>query len=834
MELRPRNKAIEVVDLEKEVGFNSDEEPFTIPSDDDLVDPEFQGDEDVEEDEEEVGANDDLPVPVPVLAPVPLANVNLRRASTKRKKPGPSREKDVLLWEIWEKDQKRWIDEHMTEDVNLDQQNAVIAETAEAPSDLIMPLLRYQKEFLAWASKQELSVRGGILADEMGMGKTIQAISLVLARREVDRAQFGEAVGCTLVLCPLVAVSQWLNEIVRFTSPGSTKVLVYYGAKREKNIKEFMNYDFVLTTYSTVESEYRRHMMPPRVQCAYCSKLFYPKKLSIHLRYFCGPLAVRTAKQSKQKSKKSTASYSKQGKEADAVKDKNLKKSKKKSKQPVEEDDLGSDDREKSLLHSIKWNRIILDEAHYIKERRSNTARAVFALEATYRWALSGTPLQNRVGELYSLIRFLQILPYSYYFCKDCDCRILDYMAHQSCPSCPHNTVRHFCWWNKYVAKPVTLHGSFGMGKRAMILLKHKVLKDILLRRTKLGRAADLALPPRIISLRRDSLDVKEADYYESLYKDSQAEFNTYIQAGTLMNNYAHIFDLLTRLRQAVDHPYLVVYSNSSGANANLLDENKTEQECGLCHDPAEDYVVTSCAHVFCKACLIGFSTSLGKVTCPTCSKLLTVDWTTKADTEPQASKTTLKGFRASSILNRIKLNDFQTSTKIEALREEIRFMVERDGSAKAIVFSQFTSFLDLINYTLGKCGVSCVQLVGSMTMAARDTAINKFKDDPDCRVFLMSLKAGGVALNLTVASHVFMMDPWWNPAVERQAQDRIHRIGQYKPIRIVRFIIENTVEERILRLQKKKELVFEGTVGGSQEAIGKLTEADMRFLFTT
>ncbi|AEE27792.1 unnamed protein product [Arabidopsis thaliana] len=833
MELRSRNKAIrpstEVVDLEEGTGINPDEEPYAISSDDDSIGSEFQGDEEEEEELEEVVANDDLPNPVPV-----LAIVNLPRASKKRKKPDARKEKVVLLWETWEKEQNSWIDEHMSEDVDLDQHNAVIAETAEPPSDLIMPLLRYQKEFLAWATKQEQSVAGGILADEMGMGKTIQAISLVLARREVDRAQFGEAAGCTLVLCPLVAVSQWLNEIARFTSPGSTKVLVYHGAKRAKNIKEFMNYDFVLTTYSTVESEYRRNIMPSKVQCAYCSKSFYPKKLVIHLRYFCGPSAVKTAKQSKQKRKKTSDSSSQQGKEADAGEDKKLKKSKKKTKQTVEKDQLGSDDKEKSLLHSVKWNRIILDEAHYIKERRSNTARAVFALEATYRWALSGTPLQNRVGELYSLIRFLQIRPYSYYFCKDCDCRILDYVAHQSCPHCPHNAVRHFCWWNKYVAKPITVYGSFGLGKRAMILLKHKVLKDILLRRTKLGRAADLALPPRIITLRRDTLDVKEFDYYESLYKNSQAEFNTYIEAGTLMNNYAHIFDLLTRLRQAVDHPYLVVYSNSSGANANLVDENKSEQECGLCHDPAEDYVVTSCAHVFCKACLIGFSASLGKVTCPTCSKLLTVDWTTKADTEHKASKTTLKGFRASSILNRIKLDDFQTSTKIEALREEIRFMVERDGSAKAIVFSQFTSFLDLINYTLGKCGVSCVQLVGSMTMAARDTAINKFKEDPDCRVFLMSLKAGGVALNLTVASHVFMMDPWWNPAVERQAQDRIHRIGQYKPIRVVRFIIENTVEERILRLQKKKELVFEGTVGGSQEAIGKLTEEDMRFLFTT
>ncbi|XP_022777033.1 ATP-dependent helicase rhp16 isoform X3 [Durio zibethinus] len=622
---------------------------------------------------------------------------NRKKRNNVKKKKKKTRAGPPLRWEDWEQEHEKWIDDNLTADIDLDQQNAVIAETFEASSELIIPLLRYQKEWLAWALKQEDSAtKGGILADEMGMGKTIQAIALVLAKREILHAIEPDGslltpgsstdlamIKGTLVICPVVAVSQW---------------------------------------------------------------------------------------------------------------------------------------------------------AHFVKDRRCNTAKAVLTLESLYKWALSGTPLQNRVGELYSLVRFLQIVPYSYYLCKDCDCRTLDYSSSTQCSNCPHNSVRHFCWWNKYVATPIQQYGNGEIGKRAMILLKHKILKNIVLRRTKKGRAADLALPPRIISLRRDTMDIKETDYYESLYSESQAQFNTYVQAGTVMNNYAHIFDLLTRLRQAVDHPYLVVYSSTTQRAGNIIncDKNNDEQACGICHEPAEDPVVTACSHVFCKACLIDFSASLGQVSCPSCSRLLTVDLTTNADAVGQSSRTTLKGFKPSSILNRIQLNDFQTSTKIEALREEIRFMVERDGSAKAIVFSQFTSFLDLINYSLHQSGINCVQLVGSMSMAARDYAIKRFTEDPDCKIFLMSLKAGGVALNLTVASHVFLMDPWWNPAVERQAQDRIHRIGQCKPIRVVRFVIENTIEERILKLQEKKELVFEGTVGGSSEALGKLTEADMRFLFVT
>lgn len=124
------------------------------------------------------------------------------------------------------------------------------------------------------------------------------------------------------------------------------------------------------------------------------------------------------------------------------------------------------------------------------------------------------------------------------------------------------------------------------------------------------------------------------------------------------------------------------------------------------------------------------------------------------------------------------------------------------------------------------------MKLSGSMTVEQRDKIITAFKEDSSIRVLLISLKAGGVALNLTVASRIFLMDPWWNPAAEMQAIDRTHRIGQYKPIFATRFIIEDSIEERILKLQEKKKLVFDGTVGGDAGSMTKLTVDDMRFLF--
>merc|ERR1740127_167795 len=158
--------------------------------------------------------------------------------------------------------------------------------------------------------------------------------------------------------------------------------------------------------------------------------------------------------------------------------------------------------------------------------------------------------------------------------------------------------------------------------------------------------------------------------------------------------------------------------------------------------------------------------------------------------------------------------------------------MMKSDKSAKAIVFSQYGMMLELVEFRLKREGISCVIFRGGMSMQAREDALAAFNTDPSLKVILISLKAGGEGLNLQVANHVFMLDPWWNPAGEMQAIQRAHRIGQTKEVRAVRFITTGTVEEKIIALQEKKQLVFDGAIDNSAAAISKLTEQDLRFLF--
>lgn len=274
-----------------------------------------------------------------------------------------------LMWEVWEEETERWLDQHMREDNNLENSNEIMEETVDASPDFVMPLLRYQKEWLAWGLKQEDSAsRGGILADEMGMGKTVQAIALVLAKRALSRELSGPGpaelaassstlpcVKTTLVICPLIAVMQWVNEIDQFTTNGSTKVLAYHGPNRGKTLFEFSEYDFIITTYSIVESEYRKHFMPPKESCEWCGKKLYARTMKIHRQRYC--TGVKIVKQSKQDIKKEQDLSDEEDDKKKASK-KNTK-----GKRTTKNSETGD---MISYLHSVKWTRVILDEVCFL------------------------------------------------------------------------------------------------------------------------------------------------------------------------------------------------------------------------------------------------------------------------------------------------------------------------------------------------------------------------------------------------------------------------------------------------------------------------------------
>ncbi|GAC1439786.1 MAG: hypothetical protein NVSMB63_05430 [Sediminibacterium sp.] len=169
-------------------------------------------------------------------------------------------------------------------------------------------------------------------------------------------------------------------------------------------------------------------------------------------------------------------------------------------------------------------------------------------------------------------------------------------------------------------------------------------------------------------------------------------------------------------------------------------------------------------------------------------------------------------------------------SVKLEEIGREI---TENISNHKALVFSQFLGMLALIKEKMKELGVDYEYFDGSSSVQERERAIERFQNDENCRVFLISLKAGGVGLNLTAADYVYIVDPWWNPAVEQQAIDRTHRIGQTKNIFAYRMICTDTVEDKILKLQERKRNLARELITDDEGFVKSLTREDVEYLFS-
>ncbi|KAH8835605.1 SNF2 family N-terminal domain-containing protein [Flagelloscypha sp. PMI_526] len=469
----------------------------------------------------------------------------------------------------------------------------------------------------------------------------------------------------------------------------------------------------------------------------------------------------------------------------------------------------------KSPIFDIQWFRVVLDEAHNIKSRTSKAAKAVYNLKAQRRWAVTGTPIVNRLEDLYSLLKFLDFRPWS-----------------------------EFSFFRSFITIP------FLAADRKALEVVQVILEQILLRREKNTLDADgnkiVQLPPKEIVVEKLVFSPAERTFYDAIFATAKNNFDELSRKGLVGKNYTNILAMLMKLRRAVLHPHLIKVKEGSVATdadgdiqmedfiakfeeegngefakevLSNLDEDENE-ECALCLDVMDQPVLLPlCSHKFCKSCIIQVletaDMQASKRQCPKCSKG-PVHETDLIEVVKRSGDSQSLSQPAAPVIT-LRRNNFQSSTKLDALLQHLRRLRTTDPTFRAVVFSQFTSFLDLIDQALDRDSFEHLRFDGTMDLKKKTAAINAFRAESKApKILVISLKAGGVGLNLTTANYVFMMDCWWNSAIENQAIDRIHRLGQTKPVFVRQFIIENTIEGRILKIQKRKTAIVKEAFRGS------------------
>ncbi|WFD36015.1 DNA helicase rad5 [Malassezia cuniculi] len=450
----------------------------------------------------------------------------------------------------------------------------------------------------------------------------------------------------------------------------------------------------------------------------------------------------------------------------------------------------------RTTLFSVVWHRVVLDEAHSIKNRATVAAKASFALHADRRWALTGTPIQNRLSDLYSLLRFLHVEPWG-----------------------------DAGFFNCFLARPFA-----SQSPRAMDVVQ-AIFASLVLRREKSSKDADgrpiVELPEKTIDTQHLQFSEAEREIYASVYARARSRYLALVQSGQVGRNFSLIFSVLMRLRQAVCHPLLVLGGTSeaevqddevsyaehirslvtkfqgeddSAYALKVLDQlvqGNTDElaECPFCMELRGSCFLPLCMHHGCRDCLVQYLEACEvrgeEPHCPVCRKgpVYAHDLVEEEKEEPSAAPVT---------------GTLRTSTKVDALLAQLESF--KGDYFKGVIFSQFTAFLDIIERILEQRGHKILRLDGRTPQKERERVLSSFDEHEGPVILLISLRAGGVGLNLTAANHVWLMDCWWNQSIEDQAVDRVHRIGQTRPVTVHRLLVDDTIEDRIIAIQKRKQ----------------------------
>jgi DNA repair protein RAD5 len=486
----------------------------------------------------------------------------------------------------------------------------------------------HQEYGVQWMRECEIRQRGGILADVMGLGKTVETLALIIS----DNLHTSN-----LIICPKSLLFQWKSEALKHSTMVDEDVHIYYGQNRK------LNHDarITITTYNCITQDCKND----------------------------------------------------------------------------------------SELYQTDWHRVVLDEAHVIRNEKTQTAIAAKKLNRIYSWCLSGTPFNNKLDDIASLCDFIGAKPYNSKY-----------------------------WWARNKGKPQELE----LWKKSSLLRRDKSV---------------LNLPTVWYETIYCDFSAYELKVYQSLLNTAKSVFINWFGNQKKLEEYALVLMQLTKLRQTCDHWMLCT-------NRQFIESIKEQGTCIFCGSNQEKNISQSnCQiHYFCKDCLPSKIKN-----CPFC---IIVNTEVENGDIPHSVKT-------------YKL--------IKMLLDERKVGKRR----RTVLFSQWTGMLDILEHFCNKHKITYCRLDGKMSVKMRDQQVQKFRET-DAELFLISLKAGAVGLNLTCADRVILFDPWFNPFIEQQAIDRVHRIGQTKPINVVRFKVKHSIEDWMEQVQKRKEKISQVVVGSS------------------
>jgi SNF2 family DNA or RNA helicase len=619
---------------------------------------------------------------------------------------------------------------------------------------------------------------GGLLADMMGLGKTLSILSLVIATLPesqgwetysphndlVRRTPGIRNARTTLLVSPLSAVNNWVSQIKDHLDDNAISYYVFHGPSRTTNVEELCQYDLIITTYSTISSE-------------------------IHGR------------------------GSKRG---------------------------------NSPLLKMNMFRIVLDEAHVIREQSAQQSQAIFRLNGQRRWSVTGTPVQNRLDDLASVTKFLRLYPYD---------DKAKFSAH--------------------------ILSRFKLGDPTVFASLRVLVDSFTLRRVK----DKINLPSRQDKIIMLDFSEKEAQLHEFFRRESDLMMKVIAnETKSTMGGrmYHHVLKAMMILRQISAHGKELLdkedrerMKGMSVHDAIDLEEGENEDQawaidkkayemftlmeessaavCAMCNKPLVENnpetgggdpkspmaVMFPCFDVFCLDCFSpvkeGFvmqpQASSEQTRCMKCEGWIPMAYSTitpaglQQYAESQAEAKTSR--KRAKLLGEYEGPHTKTLALIAHLQNsaEESAKLENEPPIKSVIFSSWTSHLDLIEIALKDHNLDgFTRLDGTMTLAARNQALASFANDDNITILLATIGAGGVGLNLTSASNVYIMEPQYNPAAVAQAVDRVHRLGQTREVTTVQFIMNASIEEKIFEMAKKKQQLAEDSM-----ARGKLDKREVQ-----